>query len=44
MEKFGKIFARRIHDGAITIEDVPGKYQTATRIAYKQLYGVDLED
>lgn len=43
----GKIYARRIHDyvtyGTETkyhsIEDVPAKYQAATRAAYEELYG-----
>ena len=45
----GKIYARLIHKqvvegidtGYSSIADVPAKYQDATRIAYKQLYGVN---
>lgn len=43
----GKIYAERIHDYVTygietkykTINDVPAKYQAATRVAYEQKYG-----
>lgn len=46
----GKIYARLIHKNVVEgidtpyscIEDVPAKYQEATRVAYRQLYGVDV--
>jgi len=48
----GKIYARLIHKqvvegidtGYYTINDVPIKYQDATRVAYKQLFGVDVPE
>lgn len=39
MSVFGKIYARRIHDGVIGIKDVPVKYRSATRQAYYELFG-----
>lgn len=46
----GKIYARLIHKqvvegidtGYYSIADVPTKYQDATRVAYKEIYGVDV--
>ena len=38
----GYIFARLIHRGAKTIEDVPEKYVEATKTAYLDLYGEEL--
>lgn len=35
----GYIFARLIHRGARTIEEVPAKYVDATKAAYLDLYG-----
>lgn len=35
----GYIFARLIHRGARTIEEVPEKYIGATKAAYLDLYG-----
>lgn len=48
----GKIYARLIHKqvaedintGYYTINDVPAKYQAATRAAYKELFGVDVPE
>lgn len=39
----GYIYARRIHDGAITLDDVKPKYKQATIDAYWDLYGIHLE-
>ena len=38
----GYIFARLIHRGARTIEEVPEKYVEATKAAYLDLYGEGL--
>ena len=38
----GYIFARLIHRGARTIEEVPEKYADATKAAYLDLYGMEL--
>lgn len=38
----GKIYARLIYKGKMTIADVPVKYQDATRAAYLELYGKEL--
>lgn len=38
-----KIYARQIYKGNITIDDVPKKYQQATREAYFEIYGIELE-
>lgn len=38
----GKIYARRIHDGAITLDNVPQKYRQATIDAYWDLYGIHI--
>lgn len=35
----GYIYARLIHRGTKTIEDVPKKYVEATKSAYLDLYG-----
>lgn len=48
----GKIFARLIHKqvyegidtGYYTIADVKEKYQEATRVAFKQLYGINVPE
>lgn len=48
----GKVYARLIHKqvyegidtGYYSINDVPAKYQDATRVAYKQLYGHDVPE
>ena len=37
-----KIWARRIHAGAHTIEDVPVEDRDIVRRAYKELYGEDI--
>lgn len=39
----GYIFARLIHRGAKTLEDVPEKYKDATKTAYLDLYNEELE-
>lgn len=36
----GKIYARKIHAGSITLADVPAKYKEVTVQAYIALYGV----
>lgn len=38
----GYIYARLIHRGARTIEEVPEKYVEATKAAYFDLYGEEL--
>lgn len=48
----GNIYATLIHDYVVygkeskyhTIEDVPAKYQTATRVAYEKKYGVPVPE
>ena len=48
----GKIYARLIHKqvyegidtGYYTIDDVPAKYQDATRTAWDQLYGTPIPE
>jgi hypothetical protein len=35
----GYIYARLIHKGKKTIDDVPAKYLEATKAAYLELYG-----
>jgi hypothetical protein len=37
-----RIYARQIHAGKMTIEDVPTRWQEATVQAYKDLYNEDL--
>lgn len=34
-----KIYARKIHDGGMTIVDVPIRWREATREAYIEIYG-----
>ena len=41
---FGKIFARKIHAGMMTLADVPEKYKAVTIQAYKLLYGIEPEE
>lgn len=38
----GKVYARLIHKGKRTFESIPEKYKEETRVAYKELYGVEL--
>jgi len=38
-----KIYARQIYKGKMTIDEVPVKYQQATRDAYFEIYGIELE-
>lgn len=38
----GYIYARLIHRGARTIEEVPAKYVDVTKAAYLDLYGEEL--
>lgn len=38
-----KIYARQIHEGKRTIEEVPERYQAATRAAYFDIYGEELD-
>lgn len=37
-----KVYARLIYKGLKTIDEVPVKYQAATREAYYELYGEEL--
>lgn len=39
----GKVYARRIHDGEISLANVPKLYRAATIQAYYDLYGEELE-
>lgn len=38
----GKIYARKIKDGAITLADVPSRWVEDTRKAYFELYGEEI--
>lgn len=38
----GYIYARLIHKGHKTFEEVPGRWKEATKAAYFELYGEDL--
>ncbi len=38
----GKVYARAIHNGKKTINDVPTRYIEETKKAYKELYGKEL--
>ena len=48
----GKIYARLIYEnvykgiptGYSSINDVPAKYQAATRVAWEQLYGIPIPE
>ena len=37
-----KVYARLIYKGSRTIDEVPNKYQKATREAYFELFGITL--
>lgn len=39
----GYIYARIIHRGAKTFSDVPERYKEATKDAYLELFGEELE-
>ena len=39
-----KIYARQIHEGKRTIEEVPERYRQATREAYFEIYGEELPE
>ena len=39
-----KFLARRIHDGYMTLADVPEKFKDRVKAAYKELYGIDLPE
>jgi hypothetical protein len=39
----GKIYARAIHNGKKTLDDVPTRYVEETKKAYKELYGKELK-
>ena len=39
-----KIWARRIHAGAHTIDDVPNEYQDFVREVYLELYGEEIPE
>ncbi len=38
----GKVYARAIHNGKKTLNDVPTRYIEETKKAYKELYGIEL--
>lgn len=38
----GKVYARRIHEGEITLDNVPKIYRAATIQAYYDLFGEEL--
>jgi len=42
MRAIARIWARRIHDGAYTLADVPPKYKTLVKSAYVELFGEEL--
>lgn len=42
MRAIARIWARRIHDGAYTLADVPKKYVTLVKSAYVELFGEEL--
>ncbi|MDY6281829.1 MAG: hypothetical protein SPL40_02045 [Erysipelotrichaceae bacterium] len=42
MKAIARIWARRIHDGAYTLTDVPEKYVTLVKSAYVELFGEEL--
>ena len=39
----GKVYARAIHNGKKTLDDVPARYVEETKKAYKELYGKELK-
>lgn len=39
----GKVYARAIHNGKKTLNDVPTRYIEETKKAYKELYGKELK-
>ena len=40
----GKVFARLIHKGVKRFNDIPQKWKTSTEKAFKELYGVTVQD
>lgn len=38
----GYIYARMIFKGIRTFNSVPAKYKDATKVAYKDIYGIEL--
>lgn len=38
MSALGKVYARRLHDGAITVSDIPVKRLEETKEAWAELY------
>lgn len=38
----GYVYARQIHAGNITLDDVPAKYKQATIDAYYDIYGIHI--
>lgn len=38
-----KFIARRVHEGYMTVDEVPKKMLKGVRKAYKELYGEDLK-
>ena len=38
-----KFIARRVHEGYMTVDEVPQKMPKGVRKAYKELYGEDLK-
>lgn len=39
-----KIYARKIHDGSMTLDQVPARWVEATKAAYKEMYGHDIDE
>jgi len=42
MKAIARIWARRIHDGAYTLADVPEKFKTLVKSAYVEIFGEEL--
>lgn len=42
MRAIARIWARRIHDGAYTLADVPEKYVKLVKSAYVEIFGEEL--
>lgn len=44
MSSIGKVYARLIYKGQKTLADVPKAYREATKEAFYELYGYELEE
>ena len=42
MRAIARIWARRIHDGAYTLADVPDKFKPLVKSAYVEFFGEEL--